>query len=320
MKRVCLLALLFVLLSVAGTAFGAFLCMMSWDLTVFVAGDVMSFFSLDFFVRGVLYSFPLVTVLSLLLLILYQIRHPSHPLFLVIVYTVFSLLLWLILFPLCAKAALFHTNEIVESDPLTTGLFRQKDGMVYYFSDVADDGETEGLSIDLYGREGSAGEVKPLEDFFVNSLRVGSYYADPIIEQAVRFPKVLSVPLNAYLVLFNKGVSAWDAGFLRWLQFSVLALALCSVLAVQYFTAWRLLNVFLVFLSSAAVVLVNVLGYSGQLTPEALEPILWKMQSWGLSDPVVFFLDILIFIALTITGIVMYRIRSSEAEAGETIV
>ena len=294
--------------------------MMSMDLTVFVAGDVMSFFSLDFFVRGVLYSFPLVTLLALLMLILYQIRHPSHPLPLVIVYLVFGMLLWLLLFPLCAKASLFHTNKILESEPLTTGLFRQKDGMVYYFSDVGEDGATEGLSIDLYGREGSAGEVKALDDFFVNSLRVGSHYADPIIEQAVRFPKVLSVPLNAYLVLFNKGVSAYDAGFLKWLQFASFGLAMLSLAAVQFFSAWRLLNVFLVFLSSTALLSLNVLGYSGRLSPEALEPLLWKMQSWGISDPVVFFLDILIFVGLTITGIVMYRIRSAETEAGETIV
>jgi len=64
----------------------------------------------------------------------------------------------------------------------------------------------------------------------------------------------------------------------------------------------------------------NVLGYSGKLALQVLNPVVWKMQAAGITDPIIFCLNILIFIALTIAGFILYRVREAENEAGESIV
>ena len=91
MKRVLYFAVIYAASFLIGTLVFATLFMFSCNLTMFVTGLPGSFFSLDFFLHGVLLSVPLVCVVIQILLILYLIRHPNCQLISFVLYVVFGL-------------------------------------------------------------------------------------------------------------------------------------------------------------------------------------------------------------------------------------
>ena len=144
MKRVLSFFVIYIGAMVFLTLAFATLFMFSCNLTSFVTGLSSSFFSLNFFMRGILTSVPLVCVIVHALFIFYLIRHPSKKILSTILYAALGALSWFIIIP--ADLNLISTYE-KNSEPTrieasSPGIFRNEENGVYYYSRIYENPES----------------------------------------------------------------------------------------------------------------------------------------------------------------------------------
>ena len=315
MKRVLYFAVIYVASMLLGTLVFATLFMFGCNLTMLVTGSTTSFYSLHFFVKGILAAIPLVCVLIQVLLVLYTIRHPASHILSWIMYLLLGLLSWLVIIPTDVKL-IERYDSGVESFRVTStsaGVFRKEDSGVYYFSRIGDDGKAEGIFLDTTGFLGHEGTAIPLFDYEAKNESAFPY-SDIIIKNSLEPPRLVSYPLAVYDALLTAARYASSLGFLSWLAFASLGLSLLSVYGVQFTSSWKLANVSCVITASAVILFMNYLYYM-HLMPPMLKEIAEKLSDLtGHTDSLIVLANLVIAVLLALFGLFMgiYRLRGES--------
>ncbi len=276
--------------------------MLCMDLTQLVIGTRFSLFRFEFFLKGVYLSFPLVSIMALLMIILYQIRHPQHSVPSVAVFIALNLLLWAMLMPLVLGLSLRTDIRPPAAAPsASSGFFRNEDGLVYYWEVFSHNGKGEGLYIDLYGVHGEPGQVYPLHQVDKPEQKTPSPFADTLVQKSIDMPKCVSIPLTAYLSLLYYARDCLSRGYLQWLGFASLGLAFMSLYGLGWLSSWRLLNAFVVMVVSVCIALVNYALYAGLLLPGVSR--FWQLGLGAFGKHVPFTACVNVLIALCMLGI-----------------
>ena len=318
MKRILSFIVIYVASILVCTLVFATLFMFSCNLSMFVTGTESSFFSLQFFLNGVLLSLPLSCVLIQVLLVFYLIRHPSQHILSLVFYLVFGAISWLVLVPTD-----LHLISRYESDLITTrlesssaGVFRKEESGVFYYSRIDEDGSADGIFFDTTGFSGSEGEVIPFFDMPVKNESAFPY-SDILIKNALQPSPLVTYPLAVYNALLTAGAYSASLGFISWLAFASLGLALLAVYGVQFLSSWKLANVISVFVVVLAIVAVNYLYYMNIL-PAPLKEVAAKLSEFtGAKDPLIILVNLIFAVLLTAFGIFMgiYRYGTSLSDS-----
>ncbi len=314
MKRALYLAIIYLASLFVGTLLFATIFMFSCNLTMFVTGLPASFFSLTFFTTGILATFPLVCVLTQVLLVLYMIRHPGDYGISLIMYLVFGLLSWLLFVPADLKLSARYENSLAQTrvEASSSGFFRKDAGGVIYYSRIEENGNAEGLFIDTSDFQDSENSVVPFFDVPVKNESAFPY-SDILIKNSLEPPKIVTFPLAVYSALLTAGEYSAALGFLSWLSFASLGLALLSVFGLQFGSSWKFANVAFVITGIIAIVLVNYLYYMNMM-PGVLREVSQRL-SWVISakDPFIILVNFVIAVLLGIFGVFMgiYRLNGS---------
>ena len=315
MKRVLYFAVIYAVSFLIGTLVFATLFMFSCNLTMFVTGLPGSFFSLDFFLHGVLLSVPLVCVVIQILLILYLIRHPNCQLISFVLYVVFGLFAWLLLIPADMRLIEKYESDTIISRVNTTsaGFFRKEESGVFYYSRIESDGTADGLFLDTTGSLGQEGAVLPLFNVPVKNESAFPY-SDILIKNSLEPSPLVVYPLSVYNALLTAGTYCASVGFLTWLGFATLGLALLSIYGFQFLSSWKMANVSVVLTAAALVVFVNYLYYMNIL-PSSIKNMNARLSQFlGLTDAMIIFANIVIAFVFIVTGTFMgiYRLKGSS--------
>ena len=301
-----------------GTLAGAVFCMLCMDLTQFVIGSKLSLFSLEFFLKGIYLSFPLVAIISLLLLVMYQIRHPVQKLQSFCTYLVLNVLVWTVLIPLVLQLSLrTDIRPPAAAASVSPGYFRTENDMVHYWSKFSYDGKGEGVAIDLYGLAGSPGTMIPLHDASKPEQKTPANFADSLVLSAIDMPLCVSVPMNAYLHLLYTARDSLARSYLSWLTFASLGLALASVYAICFLSSWRLLDAFIVIIAGVGVALLNY-AFSAGIIGKTLS-LIWQrgLGEFGIRFPLTACLNVCIALLFIISGLCRHFLRQAKEGGAE---
>ncbi len=311
----------FILMCVVGTVFAGLLFMAGIDLKYLVAGQPLSLFSLEFFLRGVFFTFPLICVIAQLLLILYIIRHPAEHLIPFLMFVIIALVSWLILIPCDMQLADTYSKKAHVEDKyvqLSTGYFREEVGGVYYYTRILPDGTADGVFLDVNGSSARKSGIFPFYGTSVTNA-AAQPYADVLVKKAVQPSEVIAYPMEVYSSLIENALSSWQAGFGAWFTFATLGLALLAVYGLQFFSSWRLLNSFLIVLAGLSIAFLNYLVYSEKFFPDFVGGLSEHISFLSSTNPFIVLLNFVIFILFAAFGIVMgiYRHKKRLANLSD---
>lgn len=258
MKRIRNAVIIYFVMCLLGTFVGAIFSMLCMNVTNLVIGTRLPLLSLPLFIKGIFLTFPLASVVSLLLIVLYHIRHNKASFLVLVAYILLGSLTWLFLTPQALKLSFGEDMRLgITNNVVSLGYYREDDGLVYYWASLSPDGRGEGFVIDLYGQHGKAGTIYPLHDAEVQTKRPQSIFADTIVSSAIKAPRIVASPLAVYLLLLYQGRDAASRGYSLWLSFATIGLALLSVYGLGWLSTWKLLNAFLVMIASVGIAFLN---------------------------------------------------------------
>ncbi len=331
MKYPVKLTVIFLILCIVASLAASVFVMLTYDLSILVAGSDVTFFSTDFFLRAFFDIVPFICILSLMILALYIIRHPAKRLPLYLTYAFLCLLAWGAFLPLDIMAAFAYEADPYEApvpEDLSAGYFREFGGNVYFYSRVYHSSEKdknlygEGFLIDKAGLRGKAGELYPFTTAVTIKPRNG--YTDTIFANATEKPPVVSKPVNAYKVLQKAARASWSAGIIPWIAFASMGLALFSIIFIRNVNSWRFLNASIVMAASLIVFTVNALIYAHKIFSDLsltcadfffnLEHYLPDIFSGvgRVREPLALFVNIAFMLFFLIFGFVCKKINSRE--------
>ena len=314
MKRALYFVIIYLVSLLVGTLVFATLFMFSCNLSMFVTGSATSFFSLHFLMSGIMISFPLVAVLTQILLILYMIRHPKNQLISMILYLIFGALSWLLLIPTDLKLITRYEADSIHArvEATSSGIFRKEKNGIFYYSRIDEKNRADGIFIDTTGSLGTQGTVMPFFDSPVSNESAFPY-SDSLIKDSLQVPKLVTYPLAIYNAILTSANYSVSLGIFAWLGFASLGLALLAMYSVQFASSWKLANVAILITVTLCIVLVNYLYYMNIL-PDILREISFKLTEFsGIKDSLIIAINLLISVLLFIFGIFMgiYRLRGN---------
>lgn len=317
MKRALSFIIIYVASMTAGSLLLATLFMCSCNLTMLVTGLRSFFFSPQLFLTGLLTSFPLVCVLTHILLVLYVIRHPAKKIVSLILYAALGAVSWLVLIPADLHLISRHENDIVSTrtDASSAGFFRAEDNGIVYYSRVGD-GTADGLFIDTVGVKSQENKVVP---FFNAPIKNDSAfpYSDILIKNSLRPPLLVAHTLAVYSSLLAVARHSHSLGFFAWLAFASVGLALLSVYGLQSASSWRLANVIFVMCATFAILALNYLYYQN-IMPDALRDAAAKLAEFtGAKDSLVIIINLFISAVFIVSGVFMgiYRYGTAVSDS-----
>ncbi|MCR4713789.1 MAG: hypothetical protein K5751_05345 [Treponemataceae bacterium] len=282
MKKSFFLVLVFFVIFLVLLFGAAFFTMLEENCTHMKAGINSNFFNWTFFLNSAVRYLPWCAILSLMMLILYIIKHKfSVPQF-IIPYYIIALLLWMLGIP--GSAFLYDNVQkafpIVQPDSqdFSAGYFR-KDGdfLTFVTGKEEDDGEIWRRKVFSEQTSSVSQESYDIPEIAENSV----IFADSLIEKAVSIPAWWNFAHEKCLLLKNVCRSALAKGYLSYLLFATMGFALSSVVFMCRFSSWRLVNVLCVIILSTLIVITNIHFYDISIIEKL--PILGK---WWL--PLVF--------------------------------
>ncbi len=305
----------FIMMCLVGTVFTALIFMAGKNLMYLVAGQPLSFFSLDFFLQGLFVMFPLICVIAQLLLILYIIRHPAGQILPFIMFTIISFCSWVILIPCDMQLADSYIKKSAVEEkpapPMTPGYFREEVGGVYYYTRLLENGNADGVLLDVNDRYGSrkGGVYKFYDQKTANASAVP--YADVLVKKAVEPSGMISYPMKVYNTLIDTAMKSWKSGFSTWLAFASLGLAFYALYGLQFASSWRLLNSFLILLFGNGISYLNYLIYIEKFFPEFVLAVTEKVSFISGPNPFIVLVNLVLFIIFAVYGVVMriYRLK-----------
>lgn len=315
MKRALYFAVIYLASMLIGTLVFATLFMFSCNLSMFVTGLPSSFFSMHFFMAGMLLSIPLVCFIIQILYIFYIIRHPKCQIISLIMYVVFGLFSWLFIIPTDLNLISRFGSDVVvaRTESSSAGVFRKEADGIYYYSLVDEQGKADGLFLDTSGYLGQDGAVIHLFDSPVKNESAFPY-SDILIKNSLQPPAMVTYPLAVYNALLTAAGYSASVGVLAWLAFASIGLALLAVYGIQFTSSWKLANVVSVLCATAAVVLINYFYYM-DLFPIVLKELAKKLSNiTDIKDPVIVLTNLIIALVFTGFGVFMgiYRHKGSS--------
>ncbi len=324
MKTALSLVISYLAFCVFGIALCAFLYMVCEGLVTFVVGQHMSFFSLDFFKKGLVFSIPAVCVVAQLRLILRvlkinrakkaRIAEIDRNLVVgLLLHMLFCSLSWFVLFPAVADFAASQMNSgIVAINPVSTGYFRENDsGIIYYYTEVHSDGSADGLLFDTNKKEPTSVDVVQFKN--LTTAGVSAYpYSDVLVRNAIHAPKGVSDSFDVYSTILRMGKKSWEKGLPSWLSFASLGLVIVSIYGFQFASSWRLINSIFTFLVAAFAAFMNYLYYVGKL-PSFVMDLDYSLPMFD--KAALLLMNFSMFVFFSAFGIVMCVYRRRKAKA-----
>ncbi len=279
---------------------------MVYNLCISLVAGQQLYFDALLFIDGILLFEPLVMILSALLMAFFMIRHPDQSILPLIVYALLYVSLWIFCIPGVVKcdftAVDKYTQMKIEAEP-SDGYFRKNEGMIFYYSDVNHDTKLlNGLCIDT-GKKGN-------NVYTFSNLELAknqTVFVDSLIQDTIAMPASLAICVNFGNELCLIMRKCAKSSFAYWLCFASMGLPLLAVVALRYFSKWRLVNVVAIFIVTSGVLVLNVLGYTSPafVSVESVingtickAPFMKSLCSVG--NPCIVISNILIFIVLVI--------------------
>ena len=304
------LIFLYLFIIVFGTCLCAFIYSLYSLCTNLVAGEKLPFFSLPYFMSGILIFLPFVLILSGLFMCFYLIRHPVKSGLPVLTYGALYMAAWIFLMPLnfnyLQKMVQGKATVEKSSQKLSEGYFRQgRSGNIFYYTDVTRDNLGDGVCIDMGSPDK---EVYTFSGVDLSSSKLsGDVFSDVLIQETVDMPKTMSVLAKWFSTFMNIAKTAFSGGFFSWLCFASISLALVSVVGLARLSRWRLKNALWVVIASLGIIVLNVLIYTNTFFEPVsafLEGAVSKIPQ--VKNPLVVLVNFVIFILFIIIGLVSY--------------
>lgn len=246
-----------ILLLLIGTLAGAVLYMVYSMCSTLVAGQGFATFNLGFFIQGVFLTLPVIFAASMAFIAFYTIRHHEIHLVPEIIFIVVFMSEWIFIQPLVAKVGIQKARKdtyVIERVPLSTGYFRNyTDRYIFYFSSVDKENISSGICMD---RAGGSDNVSTFEN--VHLPYSSTAFTDSLIQSSIEIPPVTKFAINAMAKYIGVMTLECSIGFLSWILFSSLGLALAFLLFLNHFSRWRLVNVVIILALSVFLIQINV--------------------------------------------------------------
>ncbi len=307
--------LVFFLSCFIGTLLSAVIFMFCANITLMVAGQKNSLISSVLFIKGFFVTFPLVCVISSILLVFYSIRHSYRKNLTFCMYAICVLLSWTVLMPVVfAGRTRLGTDNVIVASPynLSADYFREDAAGIYYYSRVFRNNEVDGLYIDKLGSTGRPGKVSILKEQPAD-LAITGPYRDIIIRDSVQMSPLLKLPIEIYVILYEKGMLCIKSGYLHWLIYASIALCFIAAFAFINFSSWNLLNIFSIILSIVGCAFVNSYYYRHLSDVDYLVSAREQLVKLVNTDePFLLIVNIAIFIVMGSYGIGMAIFRKNH--------
>lgn len=264
MKRYFALTLDYLFLLVAGILLGTFFLVLSYDSTLLIAGRTIAF-SKDIIAHAYIQVVPEILFFIPCGMMLYKIRHLSNPTGSAIAFLILCLLTWFGIFPLhnflSSKISgnIVPLQEIQKQVTLSDSYFRKINGSTYYYLENHAQAIPKVVEID----SADPSENTPL----ITTLDVSEQtfpYKDPLVKQNMEGSNVNYG--NVIVSVIGQGFNAWKNGFIAWLCFCSLGLALCGIYSFIRFSDWRLVNAFMCIGLTVVIIWFNHFYFTPEMT------------------------------------------------------
>lgn len=259
LKKTFLMIPFFLILEVSALVFGELVFVMYYNVQHLVAGNSTSFFSLAIFVAGFFTVFPIVVVLTPLLLTFYRLRHSGGGVLPVVMYFILCAAMWTVFYPTFIRMKNKTSRTLPEvQTKLTSNYFREVGENNFFILENADEKNARGIVIDKTKTDTS---IISYANFSSEDLQTVSFpFHDSLISQTVeKFPSWIQ---EGFFATASRAEYALRAGFKKWLGFLSFALALTAVYMLTFVSEWRLVNVAYFLIVEAGVFALNTLYYS----------------------------------------------------------
>lgn len=309
LQNILKLILAYILIVLVGTSACAVLYMIYTACSSIVAGEGLSALSFSLFLRGVLLVGPVTLMLGGVFMCFYIIRHRLHKAVYISIYFVLGLVSWLILVPVCMNLYASAQNSLQQSQEkrrISPGYFRTDGTKILFYSAVRENNITDGLCIDTSGRADRQDRETNVYTF--KNIKVADSYtgfADPLIQKNVRMPRALELVTGTFGIFIAECHAAYEAGYLTWICYATIGLAMLAAVFLTAISKWRLVNVIIIAGNIITVFAVNITVAGGMLLPKA---DVFLKNSLGFmpknSSPIQIIFNLTYFILILVTGII----------------
>ena len=318
MKKALKLALIYLIVLLAGTILGTILYSFYLNLLGFISGRDIVFFKDEELFKSLFYVLFCMQVFVLPLISYYRIRHPGGLLQL-LVYIILCALTWCLLMPASIKLQDYCNRKFSfekRTENLSPNYFRKVDNDVYYF--------TKDFSVTAQGRaaEAPAIIIDTSENGDVEYRSVADYPSLDLNRKAAPFREIQlknifgedesPVPID-FKLLYSMISGAYFGGLSHLLTLISFVLLLCSVYGITGFFDWRLLNSVILFITTALILCLNSLYFSPQF--DAIKATIMNngfFRGFGriVSEPILFLINCIFALIFIAAGIIKYAIKN----------
>ncbi|MBQ0050966.1 MAG: hypothetical protein KBT11_02755 [Treponema sp.] len=317
MRKTLTFILIYVLASLVGTAIFATLFMFNTDMMLYVTDTNSPLFSLDYFLYGASLAYPLVGVGVMVALVLVMIRNSKNQIPCLIAYIVLGLFTWTVAIPFSLKQAEKQDGllENIAVKATSAGIFRGDASGVFYYSRILEDGKADGIFIDTTGYLGKDDGFITFYDTPINNASAYPY-SDILIKRAVQPSNFVVFPLSIYSSILTSATHYNGMGFLFWLCFASMGLAMLSTYGIQFFSEWKLSSGMFVIFTVLAIAVGNFHFYM-DIMPKFIKDFSRVMaENTGVDNAFIVAVNLIVAVVFTLLGIVMsiYRRKKGEVE------
>lgn len=256
----------------------AFLHKQVVQLRNLVVGTQISYFNFELLINGFLISFPYASVIALIPTLQLSISKKYSFWQYFIPYVLICLLIWLFIIPLGSflknKKAISLFNIGTEQIQLTNGIFRENNKTIDFYVATNPDNSSKVLRYALPSKEYPEPALEVID---INPGR-NTFYADSIVADYFNKIKTPQLVLQVLTLIAMNASQALDKGFLSYLWFATLGLAVSCMICFRRFTRWRLLNAFNILLYCCIITILNAVLYSPRFYVETSIPI--SVKDW----------------------------------------
>ena len=317
---------LFVL--VAGTVACAVVYTIYSLCTSLVAGQGLPSFNFAYFLNGIFVFTPVVLIVSGVLMCLYLIRNSSPSWLPLIVYALLYVASWCLLMPL--NFLLYNkivntgaVGEVSKADSdtslgtllkepdvvLSPGYFRHEgDDFIFYYSFVDENNVADGMCIIPEAKN------QHVQTFSAVALPLKADFSDNLIKDTVDMPQSVSTLVRYFRLLIQIAHKEFSEGFLVWLSFATISLALLSVAGLRHVSKWRLINVLMLICATVCIVVFNIFAYTESAMESVKNTVNGIASFLPSKNPFAAIVNVLIFVLFTIIGFVIDIHRKSETD------
>lgn len=323
MKKALKLALIYLVILIAGTVLGTLLYSLYLNLLSFVSGREITFFADSELFQSLFYVLPCVIILIMPLISYYRIRHPGGALQLII-FIILSLITWLVLMPCSLKLKNYCNKRFnIETirEPLSPNYFRQVDNNVYYFTREFQSEAPEQVP------QAPAVVINTNEFGSIDYRSIGDYPGFALNRKAQPYREIQlknifgdgenPIPIDFRLLItkINSSYSGELRPLLLLLSFVVL---ICSVYGLTNIFEWRLLSTVMLFISTALILCLNSVYYSSYfdvIKSKIMDNSFFRFFNNIVSEPILFLINSFFALVFIISGIIRFAVRKHAKNA-----